>query len=381
MPKWIVWIVAIMGVVANVAQWSQKFDQISIGGNDFLDLYAGGRLARDPGLYDFARITQEQLKAAGVAGEALPFNRLPVFAGLVAPLARLPYRTAYCVFQALSLLAVVLAVFLWPDRADRGAMAVACCWSLPLSASFANGQDVPFLLLWLSLVACLIDRRPRLAGGIASLCLAKFQLFFLVPLWILSQKRWRFAAGLAGGLLACVAASFALQGPGWIHRYLQLILSPVEKIENTSQAAMPNLHGFCSTFGLPIAVELALCGVVAWVVWQVCRRAPENAWLAMLAGGVLVSRHAYTQDCLILLPVLVAMARAEREALPLRALAGILLLPVLYMPGLALSRAAAVVPVALMALVGMCLLRPPAPAALVPGAGLEPARPLRDRGF
>ena len=381
MPKWIVWIVAIMGVVANVAQWSQKFDQISIGGNDFLDLYAGGRLARDPGLYDFARITQEQLKAAGVAGEALPFNRLPVFAGLVAPLARLPYRTAYCVFQALSLLAVVLAVFLWPDRADRGAMAVACCWSLPLSASFANGQDVPFLLLWLSLVARLIDRRPRLAGGIASLCLAKFQLFFLVPLWILSQKRWRFAAGLAGGLLACVAASFALQGPGWIHRYLQLILSPVEKIENTSQAAMPNLHGFCSTFGLPIAVELALCGVVAWVVWQVCRRAPENAWLAMLAGGVLVSRHAYTQDCLILLPVLVAMARAEREALPLRALAGILLLPVLYMPGLALSRAAAVVPVALMALVGMCLLRPPAPAALVPGAGLEPARPLRDRGF
>ena len=381
MPKWIVWIVAIMGVVANVAQWSQKFDQISIGGNDFLDLYAGGRLARDPGLYDFARITQEQLKAAGVAGEALPFNRLPVFAGLVAPLARLPYRTAYCVFQALSLLAVVLAVFLWPDRADRGAMAVACCWSLPLSASFANGQDVPFLLLWLSLVARLIDRRPRLAGGIASLCVAKFQLFFLVPLWILSQKRWRFAAGLAGGLLACVAASFALQGPGWIHRYLQLILSPVEKIENTSQAAMPNLHGFCSTFGLPIAVELALCGVVAWVVWQVCRRAPENAWLAMLAGGVLVSRHAYTQDCLILLPVLVAMARAEREALPLRALAGILLLPVLYMPGLALSRAAAVVPVALMALVGMCLLRPPAPAALVPGAGLEPARPLRDRGF
>ena len=381
MPKWIVWIVAIMGVVANVAQWSQKFDQISIGGNDFLDLYAGGRLARDPGLYDFARITQEQLKAAGVAGEALPFNRLPVFAGLVAPLARLPYRTAYCVFQALSLLAVVLAVFLWPDRADRGAMAVACCWSLPLSASFANGQDVPFLLLWLSLVARLIDRRPRLAGGIASLCVAKFQLFFLVPLWILSQKRWRFAAGLAGGLLACVAASFALQGPGWIHRYLQLILSPVEKIENTSQAAMPNLHGFCSTFGLPLAVELALCGVVAWVVWQVCRRAPENAWLAMLAGGVLVSRHAYTQDCLILLPVLVAMARAEREALPLRALAGILLLPVLYMPGLALSRAAAVVPVALMALVGMCLLRPPAPAALVPGAGLEPARPLRDRGF
>ena len=316
-----------------------------------------------------------------MAGEALPFNRLPVFAGLVAPLARLPYRTAYCVFQALSLLAVVLAVFLWPDRADRGAMAVACCWSLPLSASFANGQDVPFLLLWLSLVARLIDRRPRLAGGIASLCVAKFQLFFLVPLWILSQKRWRFAAGLAGGLLACVAASFALQGPGWIHRYLQLILSPVEKIENTSQAAMPNLHGFCSTFGLPIAVELALCGVVAWVVWQVCRRAPENAWLAMLAGGVLVSRHAYTQDCLILLPVLVAMARAEREALPLRALAGILLLPVLYMPGLALSRAAAVVPVALMALVGMCLLRPPAPAALVPGAGLEPARPLRDRGF
>ena len=345
--------------MANAAQWSQKYQQIFIGGNDFLAYYAGGKLTTDPGLYDPARVVQEQLKTTGMAGVALPVSRLPVFTALMAPLARLPYRAAYFVFQALSLLAVVLAVLLWPAREDRAAMAIACCWSVPLSAAFANGQDITFLLLCLSIVARLIDRRPALAGAVASLCLAKFHLFLLVPLWILSQRRWRFAAGLAGGVLACVAASFALQGPDWIHRYIHLILSPVE---SPDQVFMLNLHGLCYLFGLPLAVELALSGVVAAVVWTVCRRAPENAWMATLAGGLLVSRHAYTQDCLILLPSLVLMLRAHEKALPLRGLAGVLLLPVLYMPAVARYPGAVIVPLAMLALVTMCLLNPAAPA-------------------
>jgi len=356
-PKWILWAIALMGVVANVAQWSHKYGQISIGGNDFLAYYAGGKLTTDPGLYDPARVAQEQLKAAGMAGVALPVSRLPVFTAFMAPLVRLPYRTAYVVFQSFSLLAVVLAVLLWPSRGNRGAMAIACCWSVPLSAAFANGQDITFLLLCLSIVARLIDRRPALAGAVASLCLAKFHLFLLVPLWILAQRRWRFAAGLAGGVLACIVASFALQGPDWVHRYIHLILSPVE---SPDQAFMLNLHGICYSFGLPLVVELALCGVVAWLVWAVCRHAPENAWVATLAGGLLVSRHAYTQDCLILLPSLVLMLCAREKALPLRALAGILLLPVLYMPAVARYPGAVIVPLAMLALVVMCLVNPPA---------------------
>ena len=356
-PKWILWAIAFVGVVANVAQWSQKYGQISIGGNDFLAYYAGGKLTMDPGLYDPARVVQEQVKAAGMAGVALPVSRLPVFTAFMAPLVRLPYHTAYVVFQALSLLAVVLAVLLWPAEEDRGAMAIACCWSIPLSAAFANGQDITFLLLSLSIVARLMDRRPTLAGAVSSLCLAKFHLFLLVPLWILSQRRWRFAAGLGGGVLACVVASFALQGPDWVHRYIHLILSPVE---SPDEAFMLNLHGICYTFGLPLAVELAMCGVVAWLAWAVCRRAPENAWVATLAGGLLISRHAYTQDCLILLPSLVLMACAQEKALPLRALAGILLLPVLYTPAVARYPGAVIVPLVMLALVVMCLVRPAA---------------------
>jgi hypothetical protein len=368
MPKWIVWIIALVGVLAMLVSWSGKFGQIAIGGNDFLDLYAGGKLATDPGLYNPARVSQVQWEAAGISGDAFLFSRLPAFAALLAPLARLPYRTAYFVFQGLALLAVVLAVFVWPNREDRGAIALACCWSLPLSTAFANGQDVPFLLLWLSIVARLIDRRPALAGIVASLCLAKFHLFLLVPLWILSQKRWRFGAGLAGGVLACLAASFALQGPDWIHRYIQLVSNP---IENTDQAVMRNLHGLCSSLGLPLAVELAMCGAVAWFVWRACRKAPQNAWMATLAGGLLVSRHAYTQDCLILLPVLVAAVRAEEKAFPVRVLAGILLLPALYLPALTVSGPAAILPAVMVALVVMCSVRPPAAAPTVLGPAAE----------
>lgn len=366
MPKWIAWTIAVIGVLAMLVSWSGKFGQIAVGGNDFLDLYAGGKLATDPGLYTPARVAQVQLEAARMSGEAFLFSRPPAFAALLAPLARLPYRTAYFVFQALALLAVVLAIFVWPAREDRGAIALACCWSLPLSTAFANGQDVPFLLLWLSIVARLTDRRPGLAGIVASLLMAKFHLFLLVPLWILSQKRWRFGAGLAGGLLACLVASFALQGPGWIHRYIQLVSNP---IENTDQALMRNLHGLCSSLGLPLAVELAMCGAVAWFVWRTCRRVPENAWLATLAGGLLVSRHAYTQDCLILLPALVAAVRAEEKALPVRTLAGILLLPALYLPALTVSGPAAILPAVMLALVVMCSVRPPAPAAVATVSG------------
>ena len=282
LPAWIVWTIALMGLVANVAQWSQKYGQIAKGGNDFLDLYAGGKLAADPGLYDPARVAQVQWAAAGISGPAFLFSRPPAFAALLAPLALLPYRSAYFLFQALSLLALVLAVFLWPAGGHRAAVAFACCWSVPLSAAFANGQDVPFLLLWLSIVARLMDRRPGLAGMVAALCMAKLHLFLLVPLWIVSQKRWRLGAGLAGGLLACAAASFALQGPDWIQRYVHLVRNP---IQNTDEAAMPNLHGLCSSFGLPLGVELAMCGVVAWVVWRVCHRTPRER-LGGNAGGL-----------------------------------------------------------------------------------------------
>jgi len=360
-PKWILWAIAILGVVANAAQWSHKYGQIVIGGNDFLAYYAGGKLTTDRGLYDPARVVQEQVKAAGMAGVALPVSRLPVFTAFMAPLVRLPYRTAYAVFQALSLLAVVLAVILWPAREDRAAMAVACCWSVPLSTAFANGQDITFLLLSLSIVARLIDRRPALAGAVASLCLAKFHLFLLVPIWIVSQRRWRFAAGLAAGVLASLAASFALQGPDWVHRYIHLILSPVE---SPDQAYMLNLHGVCYVFGLPLAVELAMCGVVAWLVWEVCRRAPGNAWLATLAGGMLIGRHTYTQDCLLLLPSLVLALSAKEKPLPLRALAGILLLPVVYMPAVARAPGSFIVPLVMLAAVVMCLVSPEARGGL-----------------
>ena len=196
---------------------------------------------------------------------------------------------------------------------------------------------------------------------VAALCMAKLHLFLLVPIWIVSQKRWRLGAGLAGGLLTCGAASFALQGPDWIQRYIHLVLNP---IQNTGEAFMPNLHGLCSALALPLAVELAMCAVVAWVVWRTCHRAPENAWVATLAGGLLVSRHAYTQDCLILLPSLVAVLLAEQQALPLRALAGILLLPVLYMGGVGHYPGAWLVPVVTLALVATCLARPAAPPAV-----------------
>ncbi len=56
-------------------------------------------------------------------------------------------------------------------------------------------------------------------------------------------------------------------------------------------------------------------------------------------------------------------------ALPLRALAGILLLPVLYMPAVGRYPGAVVVPLAMLALVVTCAVRLPAPVTGATASG------------
>ena len=187
---------------------------------------------------------------------------------------------------------------------------LACCWSLPLLLGIALGQDLTFLLLVLAVSLRIHSTRPIVAGTLLSLCAIKFNLFLMLPLLIVGQRRWRMLAGVMVGGAATTAVSFAAAGADWPRRYLGLLtmgrISPEEQI-------MPNLHAMLLGVPYQRVIEPLLGVVAAGAVWLVAVRSSFAYGLAAaLVGGLLVSHHAYPQDCTLLIPaLLVVLSRSS----------------------------------------------------------------------
>ena len=200
--------------------------------------------------------------------------------------------------------------------------------SLPLGISFFNGQDTPFLLLWIALALHWQGKgRPFLAGLAFSLCAAKFHLFMLLPLLLCGQRRWRMTAGLATGAAVLLAASFAVAGAAWPVEYFATL---TDGRVHPGVSNMPNLHGMFA--GLPHAALLEILAGLAIVVgaWHVVRRSSFEVGLAtVLTAGVLLSYHAYRADCVVLLPA-VLLVLAANPLPSTRVLGTLLLTPLLY---------------------------------------------------
>jgi hypothetical protein len=304
--------------------WWQPREKILRGWNDYVMLYAGSRLAGSSDLYDQRRMIQVERETAGAGGEALQFTRPPYYAVVLWPLGRLPYRLSYAVWQLLSLAAVLAFVWLWPSG-NRWPALWACSWSVPLAASFAQGQDCAFLMLWIALALRFYESRPFLAGLALSLCAPKFHLFLLLPILIVVQRRWRMAYGFLTGAGAMVAVSFLAGGWGWPMDYYQLLRSP--KI-SPGINIMPNLHGLLAGVPHAIALEVAAGVLVAVAAGAAARRLGfPLALAATLAGGLLVSIHAYPADAVVLIPALLLILSGAQWS-GLRAAACLLLTPV-----------------------------------------------------
>jgi hypothetical protein len=302
------------------------------GHNDFRAFYIGGRLVGGDALYDVARVVAAQRQTFGEVNPHTMMVRPPFYYTFVAPLARLPFRTAWLLWTVGQVLAMVLFVRLYP-WGDRTALAMVCCWSLPLLWSFAAGQDFAFLLLILAGGLWAFERQKYLlAGLVLSLCAIKFHLFLLVPLLTFGEQRlrkgvWRTAAGLMLGLTALLTGSFLVAGRDWPQKYVSMILNPEVSL---GVKIMPNLHGLAANFpGLPFLEVFLSLLVIGMVWWVVRRRSFETGVAAVLVGGLLLSRHSYLWDCAILIPALFAFIR-NPSGFAVRWCALALVPPVLY---------------------------------------------------
>jgi len=244
----------------------------------------------------------------------------------------LPFRTAWLFWTVGQVLANVFFVRLYP-WGDRTALAMVCCWSLPLLWSLAAGQDVTFLLLILAGGLWAFERQKYfLAGLVLSLCAIKFHLFLLVPLLMFGEQGLRkgtrrTAAGISLGLTALLAVSFAAAGRDWPGKYVSTILNPAV---SQGVETMPNLHGLAANFPRLPFLEVFLSLLVIAMVWRVVRRSSFEVGLAaVLVGGLLLSRHSYLWDCAILIPALFAFIRTP-SGFAVRWCAFVLLSPLPY---------------------------------------------------
>lgn len=302
------------------AMWAWPIRKRAVSGeNDFLQLYAGARLVGTPELYDYKaheRIHVE-VTEAHTYYPSIYFTRLPYYALILSPLAKLPYKTAYLIWQSISFLAVFTFILLytreWPETVVLAAL------SVPLLVNFTNGQDVGLSAALVGFAFLLIRRGLDFwAGLLLSLCSIKFHLFILVPLVLIFHRRWKvLQGGLAGGAFLW-ALSIAAAGFAWPKAFLGMATSPGIHLAPERMPTFRNLV-FLLTGGENIPVEMlfnvAGAVLVAYLVWRIRRL--EVAFGVALVGGLLVAHHAYSQDLLLLLvsAVLFATGGASRPLL------------------------------------------------------------------
>ena len=326
-------VAAVLGmavILLGVLFWVDR--PVTVEQTDFSVTYLGARmiyLGLGAKLYDLGE--QHKLKASLLPhGEPLIYEHPPFEALLLAPLATLPYRTAYMLWGVMN--AAIWLSLPWLLRryapVPREDLAYIALWILfaPLGITLFQGQSSLLMLLLYSLAFVAVQRGRDFHAGVAlGLGLLKFQ--FVIPFLIifLLRRKWAFVRGF----IAC--ASFlgilSLIAVGWrgLADYLHLLASVASHPANVSygQATdMATFHGFLhATIGAAMGGSIVLLIVVAmstflvaWTAWQWNRieRLSNRQNIGLMFGAAIVislitGSHMFTHD---LSPMMVTLLLA-----------------------------------------------------------------------
>jgi hypothetical protein len=304
-------------------------DNFLQGRNDFLQFYCAAKLLASNQLYDAPATWALHTELTGKEPvKSVLFARPPFYALAFLPLAALPYRTAYWLFQAASFAA--LLAFVWMFRKRAPDLPFWCALSMPLLVLLLNGQDVAFVLLLIAVALNRIDAgRDFEAGLVLSLCAIKFHLLWVVPLGLLVHRRWRILSGGLTGVSMLLSISFIVAGFNWPAEYLARIRGP-------EIHPLPHIMGNLRSLAL-LAVgdrpwfDAGLHVIAIGAFLLLARREgrlPVMLGYALIAG-LLTARHTYVQDFALLL-VAVPLIASSWPITPRRIVEAVLLLPPIY---------------------------------------------------
>ncbi len=363
-------VVAAVGLAFVLILSGGVFEWALRGENDFAAFYMGGKLAGTPELWQpmpYFEFMQEQF---GAFNDALTFVRPPFYAMMLWPLAQLPYESAYLIWVVLRVGALAGFVLLWrlPSRLDALLFTAV---SLPAATGILCGQDSAFVLFFAAAgIALERNGRPLVAGLALSLCAIKFNLLLPLPLLFVAQRRWDIVKGFSAGAVALLALSFLGGGWGWMADYWAVVTSDRT---NPAPTLMPNLHGLLYSLSAGPLLEWVISAALLAATWVGLKRTDFVGGMALVfMSGLLITPHAYTLDCILLIPAALTILTRYKSPLIMAATMA-LLWPPIYLMLLSESPWRVVMPLALIAYFGLsvwAMTRQPAPAQ---GVAAEPA--------
>lgn len=318
---------AIAGIVLFVLV-CRNGDHASTCSSDFANFYVGARLAFTGEIYSppaEARVLHQILPCSSDYYEQ--FIRLPYFAGLLWPLAQLPFPQALLVWRCICVASALAFVWFWPGNRWRTLAVLSC--SFPLMAAFAYGQDVPILLLAFGVAILLLYRGHHFAAGLClSLGAAKPHLFAILVLVILLRRCWRMLWGFGAGQSLLLVLSFLAGGRAWPLDFWHTVRGPWI---SPFPERMINLHGFIYSYHLPVSLEAVLAIAFFALVTTACLRLPgEIAFALALSAGVLLGGHSYVYDLAFSIPLVLLLLESNAVAGWLKWLGWIFALPVFF---------------------------------------------------
>jgi hypothetical protein len=296
---------------------------------DFVAFVTGGRIlhAGSTCLYCPATQAAVQTRLLGFAPSwgIVPYANPPLFAYLMQPLAVLPLRAAMAVFLGVSLLALggaaaLLARLLpreWP-LSQRCLLLIASVALLPGAESFAWGQLDPVLLLAAAGAMVLMRRRPVLAGALLSVLVAKPQLVWLVVPALVVTDSWMVLVGFAAGTAVWLTSGLMILGGQHLADWLHYVL-PAHVGEAGKTVGLPAVAGGSASFALATLLAVLAVGI-AWRLRRTLRSDPAACVSLGLAASLVCAPHVFSQDLLLLAPLLIFWGRLRPGAALLAAL-------------------------------------------------------------
>jgi hypothetical protein len=290
--------------------------------SDFVNVWAAGKLAlghEAAAAYDWPTHKAMEVVAVGHPFEGyFGWHYPPPFLFAAAPLALMPYATAYIVWAFGTFPAYLAAI-----RAivgERTGIILAAAFPAVL-CNFVDGQNGFLSAALLGGALVMLIERPILAGVCLGLLTYKPHLGLLIPIALIAGGHWRtIAAAAIVATLMAFASWLAFGAATW--------LAFIGNIGHTSQAFLSDgwadfgklqtAFGLTRTLGfseraawtVQAVVALSAAAAVA-ALWR-SRAATEIKAAALSAGAMLATPYLYTYDLVVLAVPLAFLWRMGR---------------------------------------------------------------------
>jgi len=284
---------------------------------DFLNIYTGASLALDgkfATMHDVDVQLERERKFVPSTDVLRPFVRPSFYALLLAPLALIPFATAFWVWIAVQS-ALLIGCWAWGFRRFGANALVFAAFSLPGPLGVASGQDCVILLALFILAFELTDRgKPAAGGAVLALMLIKFHLILLWPVALVLQKRWKMLAGFCAMASGEACVSLALGGTAGVRTYIALLRNRNLDRLSPSKELMICFQGLTENLGIqsPVAIGAIIGTILLIFVFAVYKAALWRMFAVTAVASILVAPHVYGYDAtLLLLPFLLTIFNSQ----------------------------------------------------------------------